>query len=212
MTALKTEITRADIIPLAEYAKERAARRKALVEVKKHRRVSVGPYATFYFENYDTMWQQIHEMLYIEKGGEEQIEDELRAYNPLIPKGRELVATVMFEIADPVRRGAELGRLGGVEKTVTLRFAGHTVTARPEEDLERTDEDGRTSAVHFLHFRFAPEQIAAFRAPGTEVVLGIGHSHYGHMAVMPEAMRAELAGDFAEGALLPSPYSNVSSL
>ena len=197
MPALKTEITRADLMPLAEYGRQRAERRKALVEVKKHRRVSVGPYATFYFESYETMWQQIHEMLYIEKGGEEQVEDELRAYNPLIPKGRELVATVMFEIADPVRRAAELGRLGGVEKMVTLRFAGHTIVARPEDDLERTNEAGKTSAVHFLHFGFTPEQIAAFRVPGTEVILGIGHPHYGHMAVVPEALRAELAGDFA---------------
>ncbi len=212
MTVRRTEITRADILPLDRYGLERAALRKALVAVKRKRRMAVGPYAVVLFENYETMWQQVHEMLYIERGGEEQIADELRAYNGLIPKGTELVATVMFEIADPARRAAELGRLGGVEETVRLRFAGHTVTARPEEDLERTNEAGKTSAVHFLHFRFTPEQIAAFRVPGTEVVLGIGHTHYGHMAVMPEAVRAELAGDFMEGALLPSSYSNVSSL
>lgn len=195
--ARKTEITRADIIPLDQYGQERAARRKALVEVKKRRRITVGPYATFYFENYDTMWQQIHEMLFIEKGGEEQIADELHAYNPLIPKGGELVATVMFEIDDPARRARELGRLGGVEETMTLRFDGHTVTGRPEGDVERTNEDGKTSSVHFLHFGFTPEQVAAFRKPGTQVVVGIGHENYGHMAVMPEAVRAELAGDFA---------------
>ena len=195
--ARKTEITRADIIPLDQYGQERAARRKALVEVKKKRRITVGPYATFYFENYDTMWQQIHEMLFIEKGGEEQIADELRAYNPLIPKGGELVATVMFEIDDPARRARELGRLGGVEETMTLQFDGHTVTGRPEEDIERTNEAGKTSSVHFMHFDFTPEQVAAFRKPGTQVVVGIGHENYGHMAVMPEAVRAELAGDFA---------------
>ena len=194
MTARKTEITRADIIPLAQYGQERAARRKALVEVKKNRRVPVG---TFYFENYDTMWQQIHEMLYIEKGGEEQIADELRAYNPLIPKGAELVATVMFEIDDPLRRATLLGRLGGVEETMTIQFAGHTVTGRPEGDVERTNEEGKTSSVHFMHFDFTADQIAAFRTPGTQVIVGIAHENYGHMAVMPEATRAALAGDFA---------------
>lgn len=197
MTVRKTEITRADIIPLDQYGRERAERRKALVAVKKNRRVPVGPYATFHFENYDTMWQQIHEMLYIEKGGEEQIADELRAYNPLIPKGRELVATVMFEIDDPARRALELGRLGGVEEAMTLQFAGHTVAGRPEGDVERTNEAGKTSSVHFLHFDFTPEQIAAFRDPGTQVIVGINHPNYGHMAILPEAVRAELAGDFA---------------
>ncbi|MBP2311688.1 DUF3501 family protein [Azospirillum soli] len=197
MTARKTEITRADIIPLDQYGQERAARRKALVEVKKNRRVPVGPFATFYFENYETMWQQIHEMLYIEKGGEEQIADELRAYNPLIPKGAELVATVMFEIDDPLRRATVLGRLGGVEEAMTIQFAGHTVTGRPEGDVERTNEEGKTSSVHFMHFDFTPEQVAAFRNPGTQVIVGIAHENYGHMAVMPEATRAALAGDFA---------------
>ncbi|AWJ84085.1 hypothetical protein TSH58p_11470 [Azospirillum sp. TSH58] len=196
MTARRTAITRADILPPDRYALERAARRSALVAVKKTRRVAVGPDALVLFENYETMWQQVHEMLFIERGGEAQIDGELRAYNGLIPQGAELVATVMFEIADPARRAAELGRLGGVERTVTLRFAGHTVTGRPEEDVERTNGAGKASAVHFLHFDFTAEQIAAFRTPGTEVILGIGHPRYGHMAVMPEAVRAELAGDF----------------
>lgn len=193
----KTEITRADLIPPDEYARTRAERRKAMVAVKRNRRVSVGPFATFYFENYETMWQQIHEMLHIEKGGEEQIEDELRAYNPLIPKGSELVATVMFEIDDATRRKAVLGGLGGVEETVSLRFAGHEVPARPEGDIDRTNEEGKTSSVHFLHFEFTPDQIAAFREAGTQVVLAIAHPGYGHMAIMPEAVRDELSGDFA---------------
>ncbi|WP_448192070.1 DUF3501 family protein [Azospirillum sp. sgz301742] len=195
--ANKTEITRADLMPLAEYGAQRAARRKALVEVKKHRRVPVGPYATFYFENYETMWQQIHEMLYIEKGGEAQIEDELRAYNPLIPKGRELVATMMFEIDNPAQRQTFLSQMGGVEDTMQLQFAGHTVTARPEGDVERTNEAGKASSVHFVHFDFTPEQVTAFRAPGTQVVIAFAHPNYGHMAVMPERVREELAKDFA---------------
>jgi len=196
MTARKTEITRADIIPMEEYGKQRAERRKALVAVKKNRRVSVGPFATFYFENYETMWQQIHEMLYIERGGEEQIADELRAYNPLIPKGSELVATVMFEIDNPVQRQNTLARLGGVEETMTLQFAGHTIKGRPEGDIERTNEQGKTSSVHFMHFDFTPEQVEDFRTPGAQVIVAFGHENYGHMAVMPDMVREELAKDF----------------
>ena len=92
------------IIPLAEYGPLRAERRKRMSEIKKDRRLEVGPFATFYFESYDTMLHQVHEMLFIEKGGAEQLPDELAAYNPLIPQGSELVATVMFEIDDPLRR------------------------------------------------------------------------------------------------------------
>ena len=91
----KTEITRDDILSPAQYEAERKEHRSRIVELKKHRRLEVGPVCTFYFESYETMWAQIHEMLFIEKGGEEQIADELSAYNPLIPKGQELVATVM---------------------------------------------------------------------------------------------------------------------
>ena len=112
---MKRRITRADIIPLDEYTRTRRERRKAVTELKKKRRVEVGPFATFYFESYETMWHQIHEMLYIEKGGEQQISDELEAYNPLIPQGQELIATVMIEIEDPMRRARVLATLGGIE-------------------------------------------------------------------------------------------------
>jgi len=192
----KTELSRADILAMDEYAKIRLTRRKELVELKKNRRIEVGPVAMFYFESYDTMWLQIHEMLYIEKGGEAQIEDELRAYNPLIPKGNELVATLMFEIDDPARRKAILSRLGGVEETITLQFAGETVTSTPEADVDRTTDDGKASSVQFIHFVFTPDQIEKFRQPKTQVILGIGHEAYAHMAVMPEAVRSELVKDF----------------
>jgi len=195
-TVMKTEITRADIIPMETYVQERRARRKALTETKKHRRVEVGPYATFYFENFDTMWHQIHEMLYIEKGGEEQIEDELRAYNPLIPQGDELVATVMFEIDDKIRRQNVLSRLGGVEETMTISIDGDSVTAIPEADVDRTTADGKASSVQFVHFKFSADQIAAFKKPGARVEVAINHPNYGHIAVMPEATRAALAADF----------------
>ena len=192
----KNEITRADILPMADYVRERKERRRALVEVKKHRRLEVGPVCSFYFENYETMWNQIHEMLFIEKGGEAQIADELDAYNPLIPKGRELVATVMFEIDDPLRRGALLGKLGGVEETAFIRVGGETIDGAPEEDLDRTSAAGKASAVQFIHFPFTDAQVAAFREQGAEAVVGFSHPNYAHMAVLPEAVRHALAGDF----------------
>ena len=193
----KTEIGREDVLPLAEYLKIRRQKRRELAAVKKDRRVQVGPYATFYFESYDTMWLQVHEMLAIERGGEEQIPDELEAYNPLIPKGRELVATVMFEIDDPVRRKAVLDRLGGVEETMTITVGGEKIPSRPEQDLDRTTAAGKASSVQFVHFDFTPEQIAKFRQSGAQVLVGIEHPDYGHLAVMPERVRATLAEDFA---------------
>ena len=177
----KRAITRDDILPMDEFAVLSKRRRAEISAIKRDRRVAVGPDATLYFESYDTMWWQVHEMLYVEKGGEAQIADELSAYNPLIPKGAELVATLMFEIDDAARRAALLERLGGVENTVTLTVTG---------------EAGRASSVHFLHFPFTSAQITACRAPDNHVVVGIGHANYGHMAVMSEAVRQALSGDF----------------
>lgn len=189
-------ITPADIMPMSQYAKIRTEHRRRLVDVKRARRLHVGPHVTLYFENYDTMWAQVQEMLYIERGGDEQIEGELSAYNPLIPQGRELVATMMIEIEDEGVRRRTLANLGHIETMVSLSFAGHTVTAVPEDDMERTTPEGKTSSVHFLHFTFTPEEIAAFRAPGTQVTLGITHPKYGHLALLPEESRASLAADF----------------
>jgi hypothetical protein len=189
-------ITRADILPMTDYAKIRKQRRAALVAEKRQRRIEVGPFATFHFESYATMWLQVHEMLYIEKGGEAQIADELAAYNPLIPQGNELVATFMIEIEDANRRARELAKLGGIENTVSFSFGGKVVHAVPETDVERTKADGKTSSVHFLHFPFTASEIAAFRTPGTQVMLGLAHPNYGHIAVLPEATRQLLAEDF----------------
>ena len=190
------EITRADIMDMEAYGEIRRARREEISAIKGDRRVEVGPFAAFYFENYDTMWYQIHEMLYIEKGGEAQIGDELSAYNPLIPDGGELVTTLMFEIEDEDRRKRELGRLGGVEGSVSLTVGGETIGAVAEKDVERSKPDGRTSSVHFLHFPFTPAQVASFKTEGARVVLAIDHENYAHMAVLPERVRAALAADF----------------
>lgn len=194
---MKHEITRADLLPMAVYEKERKDRRKRMAAMKANRRMEVGPFATFYFENYDTMLHQVHEMLAIEKGGDEQVQSELDAYNPLIPKGRDLVATVMFEIEDPARRERELARLGGVELQIYLAVGGARIRAAPIGDEERTRADGKTSSVHFLRFPFTAEQVAAFKVAGTRVLLAIEHPNYGHIAVMPEAVRESLAKDFA---------------
>ncbi len=191
----------ADILPMADYEPQRKARRAALLPVKKLRRIEVGPFATFYFENYETMWLQVHEMLFIERGGAAQVAGELEAYNPLIPQGDELVATMMLEIDEPGRREKLLGRLGGIEAHVFIEIQGPggawRIEGAPAEDAERTTADGKTSSVHFFHFRFSDADIAAFRDPARSVVLGIDHPNYGHMALLGPDSRAALARDFA---------------
>jgi hypothetical protein len=184
------------IVPLAEYGKQRADRRKRIAELKKDRRLEVGPFAAFYFESYDTMLHQVHEMLFIEKGGAEQLPDELAAYNPLIPQGRELVATVMFEIDDPLRRARVLATLGGIEHKAFIRVGAETIRGMPEGDQERSREDGKASSVQFIRFPFTASAVAAFKAGQGDVVVGFDHPSYGHMAVMPAGVRRALATDF----------------
>jgi hypothetical protein len=192
----RTSLSAADIIPMEEYAKDRKERRTAMSATKHGRRISCGPDATFYFESYETMWHQVHEMLFIEKGGEAQITDELSAYNPLIPKGKELVATLMFEIDDEVRRQSFLAGLGGVEETITFEFDDEQVLGVPEEDVDRTTADGKASSVQFIHFPFTDAQIVKFKKPDQRVLLGIGHPKYGHIALISEVAREALTKDF----------------
>ncbi len=194
-TANRHLITRDDIMPMADYGKLRRDRRAQMAELKKRRRVEVGPFACFYFESFDTMLHQVHEMLFIERGGEEQIAGELEAYNALVPNGSELVATLMFEIEDKDRRARELARLGHAEETITLSIDGEEIKADLDGDQDRTTEDGKTSAVHFLHFPLTPKQAAAFKQPGAKAILAIAHQNYAHMALIPETVRAALATD-----------------
>ncbi len=198
MTEHKRRITPDDILPLEDYAKVRDERRRQIIELKRDRRLAVGPDATFYFESYRTMLQQVQEMVWTEKGGAAQIADELAAYNPLVPRGDELVATVMFEIADEARRRRVLIGLGGVEETMAIEVGESRIVGVPEtgDHVERTAADGKTSSIHFMHFRFQADQIARFRDPGARVVVAIEHENYAHMAVMPEAVRHALAQDF----------------
>lgn len=192
----KHHLTRADIMAMDDYGKIRRDRRQAITEIKRHRRLGVGPHATFYFESFDTMWMQIHEMLFIEQGGDGQIDDELAAYNPLIPKGRELVATLMFEIDDEGQRRALLSRLGGVEAHLELCIGDRVIKAVAEADVDRTTADGKASAVHFVHFAFHDEDVARFADTSLRVTLGIAHPAYGHLAIVPDEMRTALAEDF----------------
>jgi hypothetical protein len=197
MPADQRLITPADLIPDADYAKERRERRLALLPTKRLRRIELGPVCTVHFESYDTMLFQVQEMLLTEKGGAEQVPDELAAYNPLIPQGSELVATVMFEIDDPIRREATLARLGGVEDCFFVQIGSERAMGVPEGDVERTREDGKTSSVHFLRFPLTPEQVARFRDPATQILVGCAHEAYSHLAGLTPATRAELAKDFA---------------
>jgi hypothetical protein len=192
-TARKIETT--DLLPLKEYEQQRKTLKANLIPVKKLRRVEVGPFATFYFENYATMWLQVMEMLRIEKGGDEQIAGELAAYNPLIPQGDELIATMMLEIADGARRASTLLTLGGIEESVFLEIGGDMIRATPTEYDDRTTADGKTSSVHWLRFKLTKEQRARFTTD--KVVIGLSHRNYGHMAVLGDETKAALAKDFA---------------
>jgi hypothetical protein len=195
MPASQRRVTPEDIIPDAVFRLQRKERRAALLPKKKLRRIDLGPHCTAYFETYETMLFQIQEMLLIEGGGAAQLVDEMAAYNPLIPQGGELVATVMFEIDDPLRRANILARLGGVEDHFFLQIGDSRSQAQQEGDIERTREDGKTSSVHFLRFPLTPEQAAQFRDPKVMVMLGADHPLYDHRAILNEATRAELAGD-----------------
>src|ERR1700759_4402047 len=188
------KITSADILSIKEYDQQRASLKKNLLPVKKLRRVEGGPFATFYFENYATMWLQVQEMLRIEKGGEEQLAGELEAYNPLIPQGNELIATLMLEIEDAERRNKILLTLGGIEETVFMEIGGEKIKAAPTEYEDRTTPDGKTSSVHWLRFKLTRDQIARFAKE--RVVLGVGHRNYGHMAVLNDETKQQLAKDF----------------
>ena len=191
------EVTKKDLIPLEKYSKKRRLIRKKLIEFKKYRRVQVGPYAAFYFECYETMLAQIQEMLYIEKGGDNQLQDELKAYNPLIPKGKELVATLMFEIDNPVSRTAFLNKVGEIEKKIYMEVGSEKINSVSEQDVDRTTAEGKASSVQFIHFDFTEEQIKKFKDNKFEIIIGIDHKEYSHFAKLPEDIRVALSKDFS---------------
>jgi hypothetical protein len=192
----KKEIQKEDIMSLDVYLKNRKELRKNIVEFKKDRRIALGPYATFYFESYETMLAQVQEMLYIEKGGEEQLKDELIAYNPLVPNGKELTATLMFEIDNPVSRAAFLGKVGGIEEKVFLKVDEEIIKAIPEEDVERTSTEGKASSVQFIHFKFNDHQISKFNPDNLNIELGVDHNEYAHTTRLTADNIKSLSADF----------------
>ncbi len=196
MTKEKRTIQKEDIMPLDVYTSQRKELRKKIVDFKKDRRIPLGPYATFYFESYETMLAQVQEMLYIEKGGEEQLKDELTAYNPLVPNGKELTATLMFEIDNPFSRASFLGKVGGIEEKVYMKIDGELIKAVPEEDVDRTSAEGKASSVQFIHFKFNDDQIKKFKSGSNQIELGIDHDEYSHSTKLNELTINSLISDF----------------
>ncbi|MAI59955.1 MAG: hypothetical protein CMM92_02920 [Rickettsiales bacterium] len=192
----KFNIKEGDVINIDKYIKERPKIKKEISEIKKFRRIPVGPYATFYFECYDTMIYQVQEMLYIERGGIEQMKDELKAYNPLVPKGKELVATLMFEIDNEFKRKEFLNSVGGIEEETFIQIGEHKIMSRPEQDTDRTSEDGKASSVHFLHFDFTEGLIKEFVKDQSTVFLGFNHKNYKHFSELSLEVKSELEKDF----------------
>ena len=193
----KKEIQINDIMPLDIYIKKRKELRKNIVEFKKNRRVSLGPYATFYFESFETMLAQVQEMLYIEKGGDAQLHDELTAYNPLVPNGKELVSTLMFEIDNPVSRATFLSKVGGIEEKVFMKIDGEAIKAVPEDDVDRTSENGKASSVQFIHFKFNDLQIEKFKSGSSQVEITIDHKEYSHTTKLSDETMKSLILDFS---------------
>ena len=197
MSKENKQIEKVDLIPADIYAGSRKKIRKELVEFKKNRRIALGPYATFYFESFETMLAQVQEMLYIEKGGDEQLKDELIAYNPLVPNGKELTATLMFEIDNPVSRAVFLGKVGGIEEKVYMKIDNEIVKAVPEKDVDRTSTEGKASSVQFIHFKFNESQITKFKSGNTSIDLGINHKEYSHTTKLNEDNINSLSKDFS---------------
>lgn len=191
-------ITRDSLLSLERYSKERQEWRTRIIPHKKRRTVHVGEHVTFLFEDELTIRYQIQEMLRIEKTFEEEgILDELDAYNPLVPDGRNLKATMLIEYSDPVVRARELQKLKGIERASWMAVDGFDkVFAIADEDLQRENET-KTSSVHFMRFEFSDGMVDALRA-GAGFSLGTDHAYYGHLRVSIEGdTRAALLADFA---------------
>jgi hypothetical protein len=191
----KTTLTAEDIVSNEAFATQRKDKQTELRAHKTHRRIDVGPFATFFFESWFTMWWQTQEMLRVEGGGAEQMADELTAYAPMVPSGRNLSATMMLQIEDEVRRSRELATLGGIEHQVSLVIGGEPVKAESEDDLDRTNAAGKASSVHFFLFPLTDSQINAMKNRTAEVQLRISHPNYNHIAILNAEQTEALAAD-----------------
>ena len=188
------KLTRADLYSLERYHELRAEFRSRVLAHKRLRQVPIGPNATLYFEDRLTVQYQVQEMLRVERIFEaEAIEEELAAYNPLIPDGANLKATFMLEFEDPDERRRMLGMLGGIEDRVWMEVGGEREFAVADEDLDRTTHD-KTSAVHFLRFEL-PADLCGALGDGATMRFGIEHDEYRHDCVLSEESRAALVAD-----------------
>ena len=186
-----------DIYNREDYKAKRKNLRNEMLLKKKNRRVDIGPYVTLYFENRDTIIHQINEMVYIENGGDDQIKEEINAYKSLIPEGNELVATVMVEIDNPIKRSEFLGKMGGFEQTLEITINKLNILGKAELDVDRTTDDGKASSVQFVHFIFDFEQIKAFKSLDNDVQIAINHRNYKHSTFLSSENISELSGDFS---------------
>ena len=192
----QNQIKPEDIYDRNEYINKRPQLRKEIVTRKRKRRIDVGPYVTLYFENRDTIVHQINEMVFIENGGQEQIKEEILAYKSLIPNGKELIATVMVEIDNPLKRSEILSKMGGFEETFIIKIGDTMIKGKAELDVDRTTADGKASSVQFVHFNFNEEDIKNFKDDNVKVELAINHIEYSHSTLLQLDTKSELSGDF----------------
>ena len=197
MVQLNT-IEKSDILSRDEYKSKRKSLREKMVSRKRFRRVDIGPYVTMYFENKDTIIHQINEMVYIENGGEEQINDEISAYKSLIPDGHELVATVMIEIDNPIKRAEFLSKMGGFEEKINIKINDQEIKGKAELDGDRTTADGKASSVQFVHFEFDEEAVKSIKNNMENISISINHESYRHSAILNTDTVGELVKDFID--------------
>jgi len=189
------KLTHADLWKLEDYARERTAFRAKVIAHKKTRTVHLGPHVTLIFEDRMTVQYQVQEMLRIERIFEPHaIDEELGAYNPLIPDGANLKATMLIEYDDVEVRRRELENLRGIEDRIELIVGSHApVRAVADEDLDRSNET-KTSAVHFLRFELSAAMVSALRAGGP-LAFAVAHPHYAAHATVDPAVREALSAD-----------------
>ncbi len=192
----QNQIKPEDIYDRKDYINKRPQLRKEIVARKKRRRVDLGPHVTLYFENRETIIHQINEMVFIENGGKEQIAEEILAYKSLIPNGKELIATVMVEIDNPLKRAEVLSKMGGFEETFTLKVGDILVKARAELDVDRTTAEGKASSVQFIHFNFKENEVNKFKDDNVKIELSINHEFYTHATLLKTETKNELRSDF----------------
>jgi hypothetical protein len=189
------EIMRSDVIPALRYGRMRSELRKVNAETSRIRRIAMGPMAGIYFENWNTIWFQLHEMLFLVDRDEVRIDEELRAFSLLVPKGQELVATVTLE-NDGLEKCKPLFNChNDAELSVSMTFAGERIVGRAEIDAGGSCTSAQGPIVQFTRFEFAPRQVSKFCMPGARVVLRMAHPAWEHVVLMTEETRRVVCRD-----------------